>query len=119
MSEHGPQLGIWWLVGDRLVAFTMPFNEAEESHQMRDASQLEHWRVWEDQMIQRYPNLKGMDYYEIPRGRVTWRRGVFQLLMSTDLSRDEAFVSKLVERFNLSRQTCRVLTDDHYEIDAS
>lgn len=112
-TARKPQVGIWWLVGRTLVAFTQDVDGLATDPVAADAD-LSHMRVWRE-VVRRFPSLRGKGYESIPRGRVVKRGTTYLLLVPTAKSASVTLKRRLVSRFRLGEQSARVLADEHYD----
>src|SRR4051794_1847439 len=110
-----PRVGIFWVVGGEVVAFTEPLGHVGPVNGVRD-SDLGHDALWP--MVQRrHPRLRCLEYWQVPRGRVLYREREhrFDLLMPTAEGRDRRLVAAVAERFGLPAGRFIVAWDLHYE----
>ena len=103
------KVGIFWIVNNNIVSFDRDVLSGEK----RGDAPYDHMHVW-DKMLRGYPSLRGKDYYNVPRGRVTLVDGVFNVLIGED-SNNPGIISKILKEYNIPRDRYHVIIDDHYE----
>jgi hypothetical protein len=108
-----PHVGIFWLVGGKLLINSTPLNAAEAygDHLTHPRG---HDEVWE-QFQQSGTAPPEMEYEESPRGRVMFNKKTQRFTMLADrcILRDKSVVSKIVSEMNLPQNT-ETDTDSHY-----
>ena len=112
-SRPNPRVGIWWLVGKTLVAFTETLDRVQVVGGVRD-SDLAHADIW-PRVVGRYPKLRAKEYESIPRGRVLQHGEVFHILMPKSFAGDQKVIAKLLKRFQLQSHCYHVVADEHYD----
>jgi len=103
------KVGIFWFVNNNIVSFDRDVLAGEK----RADAPYDHMHVW-DKMLKGYPSLRGKDYYNVPRGRVTLVDGIFNILIGSDIQNSN-IVSKICKEYNIPRDRYQVIIDDHYE----
>jgi len=112
-GKEEPRVGIFWLVGGKLLADTSSLDEAEPYGDFLTHPEG-HAEVWERYRRDRtvYPES---EYEEAPRGRVmfnTWTRK-FTLLADRCILKRKAFVAQIKRELHLPKNT-EVRGDSHY-----
>lgn len=109
-----PRVGIFWLVGKRLIIDTMPLSEASKYGDFR-IYEGDHVTLWAE-MEKRGEVPRGSDYEEHPRGRVTFNTKTkrFTLLLDRCILRKKNVVRKLMRLMHLPDDTA-LSTDAHYQ----
>lgn len=109
-----PQVGIFWLVGERLILDASPLNQAEPygdclTHRN---SHIDYWT--EQQRLGAVP--KEMEYEEAPRGRVVFNRksGRFMLYADRCILDRKAVVTLIKKLMHLPSDRTDVGTDGHF-----
>jgi hypothetical protein len=117
MSERDentePQVGIFWLWGERLIMHATAFTEAERWGRYLNA--IGHERHWAD--LQIAGQIPGdVEYTEPPRGRVVYdtiSRKYFLYADRCILSRSE-LIKEIIQRLGLFVETVEISGDEHY-----
>jgi hypothetical protein len=111
----GARVGIFWLHGRRLVVFTEDAASVRPVAGVRD-SRFGHDEEW-PRVQAMHPELAGLEYFDIPRGRVLHRpaEGVFDVFLPSRLLRDRRVVAAIARAFGLPTGSIRLRTDEHYE----
>jgi len=107
-----PVAGIWWYVDGSIVYLADDPKLMEAIEGIRDMN-IDHVRMW-PVVKAYYPNVRELQYDEVPRGRVILRRGKFIILAGPDQVTDESLITKLTEAFNLPDDNVTVEMDEHY-----
>ncbi len=108
-----PHVGIFWLVGEKLLFDTTPLSRAEEYGECRIHSG-NHVSVWERFRFARTVPQE-MEYEEPPRGRVVFnaKKSEFSLLADRCILRWKDLVTTIRRQMHLPKNTT-VDTDSHY-----
>lgn len=111
--DETPKVGIFWLVGRRLILDTMPVREAGNYGEFR-IYEGDHITLWAE-MEERGEVPQGLDYEEHPRGRVNFntRTKRFTLFADACILRKRSVVKKLLRLMCLPEDTA-LSTDLHY-----
>ena len=112
-SDRAPLLGIFWLVGGKLIFDKSHLNEAEHyaDHLTHPHS---HVRVWAK--LERTGQVpQGSEYDEFPRGRVTYHpaSGESTLLADRCILDGEGLVVQIKKALHLGKKV-KIGTDLHY-----
>src|ERR1700728_549698 len=114
MKKDEPQVGIFWLVGGKLLFDGTPVSAAEPYgvHLTHPRSHLEVWML----LQQSGTVPTDIEYEELARGRVTYnaKSRRFTLLADKCILGGEAISSKIMSAFCPPRGT-RTGTDQHYK----
>jgi hypothetical protein len=110
-----PLLGIYWLVGTEVVAFSQPMNEVPSAAGFRDAN-VGHADLW-PRVVARHPELRGLDYFVVPRGRVLYVEDgeIFRLFMPSREAKKKRLIERVIATFALPVAQVQVCQDRHYE----
>jgi hypothetical protein len=108
-----PKVGIFWLVGERLILDASPLSEAEPygdclTHR---SSHIDYWTE-----LQRLGTVRDdVEYEERPRGRVTYNTKAekFYLLADRCILNEAATVGRIMKKMDLPLDTV-VEADLHY-----
>ena len=108
-----PRVGIFWLVGEKLLLDTTPLSRAEEYGEFK-VHPGDHVSVWE-KLRSANAVPQEMEYEEPPRGRVMFnsKLATFTLLADRCILRRKAIVAKIRKQLHLPKNT-RESTDSHY-----
>ena len=112
-GQPEPQVGIFWLVGTRLVIDTTPLSEAGDYGDFK-IHEGDHVTVWAG-MERRGEVPRDADYEEHPRGRANFntRTQRFTLYADACILRKKNIVAKLMRLMHLPDDTA-LSTDEHY-----
>jgi hypothetical protein len=69
-----PEVGIFWLIDDKLVADSIPWRQAD-LHGGFYSGKNDHAVFWRTLQQRLRPQWQGQDYTDFPRGRVLFDRG--------------------------------------------
>lgn len=107
-------VGIFWLVGKRLIIDTTPVSEADDYGDFK-VYEGDHVTLW-DEMERRGEVPRGSAYEEYPRGRVNFNMKTqrFTLFLDRCILRKKNVVRKLTRLMNLPDDTA-LSTDEHYQ----
>jgi hypothetical protein len=113
ISRPEPLVGIFWLVGKRLIIDTMPLSKAGDYGQFK-IYEGDHVTLWSE-MEKRGEVPRDSAYEEHPRGRVNYNTKTekFTLFMDRCILREQDVVKKLMSLMHLPADT-EFLTDGHY-----
>ena len=116
-----PEVGFFWIdMTGLMYAESVPVNSVKDYGGFKglDAS---HYDVW-NKAVRTNPKWKGLEYEDVPRGRVIWQAGEggkdneFIVYVPKQLLK---FKNKVISRFNLPSGNTRFDTsDEHYQIAA-
>jgi hypothetical protein len=108
-----PKVGIFWLVGKRLIIDTAPLSEAGNYGEFK-IYEGDHVTLWAE-LERRGEVPRDSDYEEHPRGRVNFntRAKRFTLFADPCILRKRNVVNKLLRLMNLPDDTA-LLADEHY-----
>ena len=110
---EAPLLGIFWLVGKRLIIDTMPLSEAGKYGDFA-IFEGDHVTYWSE-LERRGEVPRDSDYEEHPRGRVNYntKTRTFTLFLDRCIFRKKHVVKKLMSLMHLPSETV-LLSDGHY-----
>jgi hypothetical protein len=116
--KNQPQVGIFWLVGGKLVIDSVPLSEAEPygDHMTYPRSHLEVWTKFQ----QKGTVPSDIEYEEAPRGRVIYnaKTGRFSFLADKCILRDKIMLTKIMSELNLPNKKTDGGDDSHYRCSA-
>lgn len=116
-----PSVGIFWMVGDCLVAAGCSLREASPYGDCLtyDGGHAEHWDEWQvagGAWLRRHHlplTILSTEYDDHPRGRIVHASGTFIIYADRRLQARDALAS-IRTRFGLLDQSTEVQSDDHY-----
>ena len=112
-QQPEPHVGIFWLVGTRLISDTTALSAAGKygDFKIHDGDHVTHWAAME----KRGEVPRDTDYEELPRGRVVFdgREQRFTLYADVCILRKKSVVKKLLRLLHLPDDTA-LSTDAHY-----
>ncbi len=108
-----PQVGIFWLIGHRLVINTVLLSEASEYANFK-IFEGDHISIWAE-LEKRGEVPRDIDYEEHPRGRANFNMKTqqFNLFLDRCILRKKNVVKKLMRLMHLPSDTA-LSTDEHY-----
>jgi hypothetical protein len=113
-SHLEPQVGIFWLLGDRLIIDTTPMSGGEQYGDCLNhpKSHIDYWT--EHQTLGDLP--RDTEYEEHPRGRVVYNRktGRYSFCADRCILRKKSIVTRVITAMHLPIESTDVLTDSHY-----
>lgn len=111
-----PEVGIWWIHRGKAIVSSVPFNEGIDYGDFVTGP-TDHYRYWE-QIRRLVPGLKNLEYDEVPRGRVAYRKPdrTFIILGSKAMLRDPKAVGLIKSEFKLLGRKVVLDPDEHYEL---
>jgi hypothetical protein len=113
-SRLPPCVGIFWLIGNRVISEGTPLSSAEPYGDCLNhaKSHLDYWL--EHQRLGDLP--RNVEYEELPRGRVVYNRktGRYSLCADQCILRRESVIKRIVTALRLPAESTDVLTDSHY-----
>jgi hypothetical protein len=112
-GQPEPRLGIFWLVGTRLVIDSVPLSEASEYADFK-IFEGNHISIW-DELEKRGEVPRDIEYEEFPRGRANFniKTQQFTLFLDRCILRKKDVVKKLMRLLHLPENTTLSL-DAHY-----
>lgn len=109
-----PRVGIFWMIGDRLIIDSTPLSAAEPYGDClgHSTSHIDYWS--ERQTLGELP--RDIEYEENPRGRIVFNKkaGRYSLCADRCILRKESVVKRIVQSMHLPIDETDVLTDEHY-----
>jgi len=109
----GPEVGIFWMYGGRILAAGEYISEAEDLGGFKNYSKT-HEQYWtEMQRIGAVP--REMEYDEAPRGRVVYTTATrtFTLYGDPCILQRKGMIGKVMQELHLPPET-KVMRDEHY-----
>ena len=115
-SAEAPQVGIFWVFNGRLLKASSSLERGIASPEFVD-SRYEHVNFWPVLQI-RVPELRALQYEEVPRGRVLFKKSSGRFCVYMDKSLHTAKVKSMIQEvFVLPISQTSFLTDPHYTTD--
>ncbi|MEO2069603.1 MAG: hypothetical protein ABGX27_08880 [Desulfurobacteriaceae bacterium] len=110
-----PHIGVFWIVNNKVDGFKEPVENGEDYGDTVQPS-CDHFTYW-DEFILRYPQLRLLEYDEIPRGRVVYnkRKKRFVILSSKKVLNNKNLIESVCQFYNL-KEDVELRWDEHYEI---
>lgn len=109
-------VGIFWVEDKTIHAHAVPLSAGLNYGDCVNGP-LDHVDYWPE-LERQHPRLRGREYFELPRGRVVYRRqeGRFAVLMDARLH-DPALKAAVREHFHLPARKTEFEQDAHYTTD--
>jgi hypothetical protein len=113
-SHAEPQVGIFWLIGDRLIIDSTPLSAAEPYGDCLNhpQSHIDYWT--EHQSLGDLP--RETEYEKHPRGRVVFHSKTERYSLCADrcILRRKSVVERIIKAMHLPIDLTDILTDSHY-----
>ena len=110
-----PEVGIFWLIDDKLVANSIPWRQADIHGGFYNGNN-DHATFWTT--LQRLlPQWKGLEYIDYPRGRVLFHstEEVFLVYSSQAIVNNPGVRATILAEFKLPFGATKFKADYHYE----
>jgi hypothetical protein len=111
------KIGIFWFYKEKVIGHASPVSAGEESFPGMIDSPKNHADVWDEcrTLLKDFPELRGQEYYCIPRGRVLWNKNDQHAIVYMDSTLFNALCKELITAFfNLEGCEVKWKTDSHY-----
>ena len=111
------KIGIFWLYKEKVIGHASPVSAGEEYCPGLLDSPKNHTDIWDEDrtLLSGFPELRGQEYYSIPRGRVIWNKNDQHAIVYMD---SILFSTENKERitafFDLNGCEVKWKTDSHY-----
>jgi hypothetical protein len=114
MTQGQSMVGIFWLIGDRLILDTSPLSEAEPYGDClgHRTSHIDYWTAQ-----QRFGTVsREIEYEEHPRGRVVFNQRTQRFALYADrcILKRKAVVKRVMEAMHLPSSHTNIRTDGHF-----
>ena len=109
-----PEVGIFWVLGKRILLDTTPITEAESWAEFK-THPGDHITVW--RTYQRAGAVsEDLEYDDVPRGRVGYNTKTAEYLFLADrcILKNKSLVSKIMRKMNLLHKNTKISSDEHY-----
>lgn len=122
-TPAAPKIGIFWMVGDRLIAAGCPLEEGEQAGDWIDyrGGHADYWERWQEAgraWLARHDlplEILSSEYDEHPRGRIVFDRRAGHFLLYADRRLQTVRrIDRIKQAFGLDDDTVRILSDPHY-----
>jgi hypothetical protein len=112
-TERKPRVGIFYLLGKRLLVDSSALDEAEPHGEFRIHSRS-HEEYWAE--LCSSGTVPDTEYEHFPRGRVAFnqRNGEFLLLADCCILRQRTSLRRVYSLLNIPRTRTDIRSDDHY-----
>jgi hypothetical protein len=109
-----PQVGIFWIFPDRVLAFGVPYNAGEKYGDFINIPDG-HYETWEQ--LRNASKKLPEDYTSYPRGRIVYRINdkKFLVYMNRKHLKSEQIKKRIIEEFRLPANHVEFIHDRHYE----
>ena len=109
-----PEVGIFWLLGKRILLDTTSIEEAESwvEFKTHPRDHIIMWGVYQNAGVV----SEDQEYEEVPRGRVSYDTRAEQYLFLADrcILTNKSLVGKIIGKMNLSHKNTKIDSDAHY-----
>jgi hypothetical protein len=112
--KRQPMVGIFWLIGDRLILDTSPLSAAEPYGDCLGHRES-HYDYWTAK--QRFGTVsREIEYEEPPRGRVVFNKRTQRFAMYADrcILKRRAVVKRIMKAMHLPTSQTNICTDGHF-----
>lgn len=112
---NNPQIGIWWIVKDKVEACFLDPNTVQFIDGWKDIS-ISHFDYWNETLKSRL-SLPYDEYTDHPRGRVLLKQNdnSFVVYGSSDFFKNNLQKQFVLKAFNLKNQNVKFCHDSHYD----
>jgi len=114
------RIGIFWIYKESLLGHASPVSEGEKSCLGLVDSSANHTNVWDEDgtLLADCPELRGQEYFSIPRGRVLWNEAEQYAIVYMDATLFDRMCKELIlDFFNLGGCEVKWKKDAHYMTD--
>jgi len=109
-----PEVGIFWVLGKRILLDTTPITEAESWADFRThpRNHITMWGLYQGAGAV----SEDLEYDDVPRGRAGYNTKTAEYLLLADrcILKKKSLVSKIMRKMNLSHKTTKISSDEHY-----
>jgi len=114
-AAHTPEVGIWWIIDNQLIADSIPYTDASEEVGFR-AGPNDHFQFFAT-LQKLEPGLRHSEYTDAPRGRVIYDVTQQQFLCygSKQFASSPAQQRLILDTFRLPADRSQFIPDLHYE----
>lgn len=112
-----PRIGIFWIYKDRVFGRSSPVTTGEENYPGLFDSPNNHSEVWEEDrtLLVEFPELRGKEYFSVPRGRVLWNEaGQHAIVYMDEVLFSDRCKGLIVDFFDLDGYEVKWKRDMHY-----
>lgn len=110
-----PKVGVFWFYRGDVWGQGIDLAGGEEGVPGLIDCPDSHAELWDEKILSIFPELRGCEYYEIPRGRVLWDRnqGCANVYLDATLL-DIGSKVRIAQFFDLPLESVTWRTDSHY-----
>lgn len=113
-----PKIGIFWFHKGDVMGKGVDLADGEEGVPGLIDSPDNHTDLWDGSILRKHPELRGREYYEVPRGRVLWDNNQSRAIVYLDARLLKADIkAKITQFFDLINEEVVWRTDPHYNTD--
>ena len=113
-----PKVGIFYVIGGKLVSDTTPTKEAEDYGDFKSHPNS-HFKFWVLLKRFAFPKYKHLDYDYFPRGRVVYNKvkDEYSIYLDKCVVKDKKMLGQVKNEFNLPYNKRKVIVgfDYHYQ----
>ena len=111
-------IGVFWFYKGHVLGREADLADGEEGVPGLIDSPDNHTDLWDGTILRKHPELRGREYYEVPRGRVLWDSNQSSAIIYLDarLLNDD-IKAKITQFFDLKNEEVVWRTDPHYTTD--
>ena len=108
------EVGIFYIVDGRIVSEKIPVSEIEPLGGVHSIP-VEHSELWSE-LQDKNPNLHGMTWWDLPRGRVVYNgnKDRFEIFADQHILEDERLISEIVADYHLENRDVHASGDEMY-----
>ena len=116
-AKAEPRVGVFWVEGTVIHSHSVTLSEGLPYGDAVNGPK-DHVEFWPE-LERRHPHLRGLEYFDLPRGRVVFRRGEdrFAVMMDRKLH-TPSMKAALRRHFHLPAKGTTFERDAHYTTDA-
>jgi len=110
------KIGIFWILRDESIDGYKENVESGEEYGKTVQPTYDHFTYWQ-KFVSRYPELRLLEYDDIPRGRVIYSKedNQFWIISSKSVLQRKDLIKKILQFFEIENPV-RFIWDEHYEL---
>jgi len=111
------KIGIFWILRDESLDGYKEDVENGEEYGKTIQPTYDHFTYWQ-KFVLRHPELILLEYDDIPRGRVIYRKDYnqFWIISSKEIIKSQDLLKKILQFFDINNpENVRFIWDEHYE----
>jgi hypothetical protein len=109
------KVGIFYLINGRIVSENAPVSKIEPLGAVYSYPR-EHWTLWSE-LQDNDPDLNGMDWRALPRGRVVYngKTRKFDVVADRHILEEDSAIASILKDFHLEKKEVQFSVDEIYK----